>query len=255
MTSFQLTRLFLMKGMIVFLLAGMMSCKTQNLFSDKSVRSGAEKIDSAFIFNPNYQHKIRVDDKINISVWGQDEMSIGSVYGIYNSNEVYGKWLLVDADGNIEVPRIGTLKVTGMTVPQLKEFIRSSASEWIQKAIVDVKVMNKEITLLGEFRNPSVIHVDKDNNNLLEMVARAGGFEFYANIKKIKILRQDGPDVKIANIDLTASGNVAMNNIQLHPGDVIIAPSKKHKDFDKRISTIIPLASTATAAAILMGSF
>ncbi|MBK8346956.1 MAG: hypothetical protein IPL08_04785 [Saprospiraceae bacterium] len=35
--------------------------------------------------------------------------------------------------------------------------------------------------------------------------------------------------MKIANIDLTASGNVAMNNIRLHPGDVIIAPSKNIK--------------------------
>ena len=84
------------------------------------------------------------------------------------------------------------------------------------------------------------------------MLSKTGGFEFYANLKSIKILRQVGQDVKITNIDLTKSDDILNENILLHPGDVIIVPSKKNKEFDKRISTIIPFATTITAAAILM---
>ncbi len=239
----------------ITLLLGMSACKTNNLFTESDLLPVSSALDSVFRYDPFYQHVIRIDDKVNVSVWGQDEMSVGSVYGIYNSNEVYGKWLLVDADGQISLPRIGPIKVEGMTVPQLKDTIHHRATVWIQKPIVDVKIMNKEITLLGEFRNPSVIQVDKDRNPLLEMTARAGGFDFYADLKKITVLRQDGHHVRVANIDLTNANDIALRNIQLHPGDVVIAPSKKHKDFDKRISTIIPFASTATAAAILMGAF
>ena len=232
------------------------SCKTQNLFHDQpDKKQAAFVLDSVFLYKPDYQHIITTDNKVNISVWGQDELSIGSVYGIYNSNEVYGKWLLVDANGNIEIPKIGTMMVRGMTIPALKDSIKSVISQWIVNPIVDVKVMNKEITLLGEFRNPAVIHVDKDNNSLLELVAKAGGFEYYANLKSIKVLRQDGQKVKIANIDLTLASDEGTRNIQLRPGDIIIAPSKKNKEFDKRISTIIPTATSATSAAILIGAF
>ena len=232
------------------------SCKTQNLFHFSPEKENEEiKLDSIFRYRADYQHIIEIDNKVNISVWGQDELSIGSVYGIYNSNEVYGKWLMVDANGNIEIPKIGTMMVKGMTIPMLKDSIKSLISQWIANPIVDVKVMNKEITLLGEFRNPAVIHVDKDNNSLLELVAKAGGFEYYANLKSIKLLRQDGPKVKIANIDLTIASDEGARNIQLRPGDIIIAPSKKNKEFDKRISTIIPIATSATSAAILIGAF
>ena len=232
------------------------SCKTQNLFHFSPEKENEEiKLDSIFRYRADYQHIIEIDNKVNISVWGQDELSIGSVYGIYNSNEVYGKWLMVDANGNIEIPKIGTMMVKGMTLPMLKDSIKSLISQWIADPIVDVKVMNKEITLLGEFRNPAVIHVDKDNNSLLELVAKAGGFEYYANLKSIKVLRQDGPKVKIANIDLTIASDEGARNIQLRPGDIIIAPSKKNKEFDKRISTIIPIATSATSAAILIGAF
>ena len=232
------------------------SCKTQNLFHFSPEKENEEiKLDSIFRYRADYQHIIEIDNKVNISVWGQDELSIGSVYGIYNSNEVYGKWLMVDANGNIEIPKIGTMMVKGMTLPMLKDSIKNLISQWIANPIVDVKVMNKEITLLGEFRNPAVIHVDKDNNSLLELVAKAGGFEYYANLKRIKVLRQDGLKVKIANIDLTIASDEGARNIQLRPGDIIIAPSKKNKEFDKRISTIIPIATSATSAAILIGAF
>jgi polysaccharide export outer membrane protein len=121
--------------------------------------------------------------------------------------------------------------------------------------VVDVKVLNKEITILGEVRNPNTIQVDKDHNNLLELISKTGGFDFYANLKCIKILRQEGKDVRVTNINLTNVTDLLNQNILLHPGDIVIVPSKKYKEFDKRVSTIIPFTTTVSAAAILMKLF
>lgn len=236
----------LLKSLAIILLFA--SCKTHNLLEKKI--GPLDK--AAFAYDDSYQYKIRKDDKISLSVWGEDNLSVGSVYGIYNSNEVYGKWLLVDANGNIEVPRIGTKNVLDKTIPQLKEELKNEFKKWLVTPVIDVKVLNKEITILGEVRNPNTFQVDKDKNYLLEMISKTGGFEFYANIKSIKILRQEGQDVKITNIDLTKSDDILNTNVLLHPGDVVIVPSKKNKEFDKRVSTIIPFATTITAAAILM---
>lgn len=245
-------RLFL----ILLVFSALASCKTANLLMEPgSPKTSVAQLDSTFFFNPTYQYRIRKDDKISISVWGQDELSVGSVYGIYNSNEVYGKWLLVDAEGHIEAPKIGAIHVQGLTLPQLKDTLKTRFSKWVVNPIIDVKVLNKEITILGEVRNPQVIQVDKDRNSLLELISKSGGFDFYANLRYVKVLRQEGEHVRVANINLTKSGDYLQKNIQLHPGDVVIVPSKKHKDFDKRISTIVPFTTTVTAAAILLGAF
>jgi len=239
----------ILKTLVVILL--FTSCRTYNLIENKT-----GPMDKAvFSYDINYQYKIRKDDKISLSVWGEDNLSVGSVYGIYNSNEVYGKWLLVDANGNIEIPKIGTKNVVGKTIPELKEEIKKELSKWLVTPVVDLKVLNKEITILGEVRNPNTIQVDKDKNNLFEIISKTGGFEFYANLKSIKILRQEGENVKITNIDLTKSEDILNTNILLHPGDIVIVPSKKNKEFDKRISTIIPFTTTVSAAAIIMGLF
>jgi len=232
------------------------SCTSTNVFmhgnrADTSVAA----LDSIFYDNPNYQYHIRTDDKINISVWQQDELSVGSVYGIYNSNEVYGKWLLVDAGGNIEVPRLGTMHVQNMTIITLKDSLQTLFGEWLVNPIVDVKVMNKEITILGEVRNPQVVTIDTEQTRLLNIIAQANGFEFYADKKHIKVLRQVGEHVYIANIDLSENDHHTRRNITLYPGDVVLVPSRNSKRFDRQITNIIPFASTATAIAILLNSF
>jgi len=212
-------------------------------------------LDSVFSYDATYQYHIRKNDKISISVWGEDDLSVGSSYGIYDSNEVYGKWLMVDANGNIEVPKIGTFCVLDMTIIELKEVLKKSLGKWLVNPVVDIKVLNKEITILGEVRNPQVVKIDKDNNSLLEMIAHCNGFEFYANLKYVKIIRQEGEHVRIANIDLSKSGDYISKNIMLRSGDIVIVPAKNYKEFDRRISIIIPFTSTVTAAAILFGLF
>ncbi|HAY3552819.1 polysaccharide export protein [Elizabethkingia meningoseptica] len=235
--------------LLSFFLFLLTSCKTYNVLEEEQITRNMQD----FKYDPNYEYRIRKDDKITLSVWGQDDLSVGSVYGIYNSNEVYGKWLLVDKYGNIEIPRLGTTPVVGKTIPELKDDIKTKLKKWLVNPIVDVKVLNKEITVMGEVRTPSVIQVDKDQNTLLELVSKAGGFEMYANLKLVKILRQEGENVRVTSIDLTKMKDVPNQNIVLHPGDYVIVPSKKSKDFDKRISTIIPFATVTSAAAILIG--
>lgn len=233
------------------------SCKTTNILMEPKAKQKTTVtiLDSTFYYNPNYQYHIRKEDKISVSVWGEDDLSVGSSYGIYNSNEVYGKWLMVDFDGNIELPKLGTVNVLGLTIIELKTMLKQKHSKWLVNPVVDIKILNKEITVLGEVRNPQVIKIDKEQCSLFDVITRCNGFADYANKKYIKVLRQDGQDVIVANIDISKSGNYLRKNIQLHPGDVVVVPSVKYKVFDKRISIIIPFSTTVTAASILLGLF
>lgn len=241
--------------LFVMVLMALTSCKTTNLFIEPNVKNSISALDSIFWSNSDYQYHIRKDDKITISVWGQDDISVGSTYGIYNSNEVYGKWLMVDAKGNVEIPKIGTFHVEKMTIIQLKDTLKTIYAEWIKTPVIDVKVLNREITVLGEVRDPQVINIDKENNTLMEMIARCKGLEFYANPKYVKVLRQVGEHVYVANIDLSKGSHLLKRNINLYPGDVVVVPSKKYKEFDKRVSTIIPFTTALTSAAIFRGAF
>lgn len=247
-----------MKPLLTLLLLTVLffvSCRTSNILAGEPKSEQNAILDSVFYSPHPHPYHIRKDDKITISIWGQDNLSVGSTYGIYNSNEVYGKWLMVDASGNIEIPKIGRLRVENMTIIQLKDSLRILFGEWVKTPIIDIKILNRSIMVLGEVRDPQTISVDKERTSLLEALAICKGVDFYANLKSIKVFRQVGENVHVASIDLSKSGDYRLKNITLYPGDVVIVPSKKYKAFDKRIATIIPFTTTLSAAAILLGLF
>jgi len=240
----------------VLVILSLASCKTQNLFTSENAPPLQQDADSSFYKTTlNYEYVIRKDDKINISVWDNDDVSVGSVYGIYNSNEVYGKWLMVDARGKINVPKIGSLYVLGATVPQVEDTLRSLFAQWIKRPIVDVKILNKEVIVMGEMKAPGKFIIEKDNNSLMEILAKAGDFDFYANKKKIQVIRVENSQVKQIVIDLTRMDNYFARNIRIIPGDIVYVPAKRGKDFDKRISAAIAVASVITAGVVIYKTF
>jgi polysaccharide biosynthesis/export protein len=248
-------------------LASLFSCKTQNLFQEEpaSTRVSAKQQDAAkkaaadsiFLAGAaTYQYTIRTDDKISISIWNNDDISVGSVYGIYNSAEGYGKWLMVDAEGEIAMPQIGSLKVRGLTIPAMRVLVTDILSRTVKSPIVDIKVLNKEVTVLGEVKIPGKIHLEKDRNTLVEILGQAGDFDLYGNKRKVQVLRTVNDTIRTMVLDLTHSENLAANNILIHPGDIVYVPAKQRKQWDKTASsTIVPAASAITAILLIFKTF
>jgi len=242
--------------LISCLLMGLLSsCTTQNLVTkaNNDKRNTKEEL-TAFSYNPAYEYTLQKGDKINLSVWDNDDMSVGSTYGIYNSNEVYGKWLMLDATGNVTVPKLGEVNLLGLTIPQTKEKLRNGFKQWIVAPIIEVKVLNKEVNILGELKAPGKYLLEKDNNTLLDVVAKAGDFDFYANKKEVQIVRMIDDKPVTLVVDLTKMDDYMAANVQIHPGDMIYVPSRKGKHWDRRAgSTIVPLTSVISTAVLVFG--
>ena len=147
--------------MCCLLLGLLASCKTNNLFKTES-HAGVKTDSSFFQVTDAYQYRIRQNDKMNISIWNNDDISVGSIFGIYNSSEGYGKWLMVDANGKIPIPQVGDIKVEGLTVLEAKALLEQTLSKTIVHPVIDIKILNKEVTMLGEVKNPGKIQLEKD---------------------------------------------------------------------------------------------
>jgi polysaccharide export outer membrane protein len=243
------------KFLMPLLLLSLLSCKTQNLFEITPSKTAVT--DSFFRKDlDSYEYRIRIDDKLNIGIWNNDDISVGSVYGIYNSGEGYGKWLLVDSHGEIAVPRIGNLKVKGLTVPEMRTLLIDSLSRTVKSPVVDIKVLNKDVTVLGEVKIPGKIHLEKEKNTLVDILGLAGDFDLYGNKAKVQVLRTVNDTVRTITLDLTHADALTANNILIHPGDIVYVPAKKRKQWDKTASsTIVPAASAITAILLILKTF
>ena len=223
------------------------ACRTQNL-SFVPVSTSADSL--VFSKVSESLHILKPDDKLSLSIHGHDDLSIGSLYGIYNSNEVYGKWILIDYDGMATLPRLGEVELAGLTVSQAEDTLKALYAKAIINPIVKVKVLNRQIQVLGEVKAPGVQNLEKEHNTLAETIARAGDFDFYANKRRVHVVRLVNDTLKAMTINLTRKDQSHYATMALKSGDLVYVPAKKGKDWDKRSGSIITVSGFITAIAI-----
>ncbi|NJB82458.1 polysaccharide biosynthesis/export family protein [Wenyingzhuangia aestuarii] len=217
------------------------SCKTVNLFEGQETAQNFEYL------TPDSEHILKPDDKISVSVWNHDDLSIGSSFSIYNTNESFGKWVLIKKDSTATIPYIGKRKIAGLTIKQAEKQVERILSKNIQDPIVEIKVLNREITILGEVKSPGNYLLEKERFTLVEAIGKAEGINFYGNVKRIKVIRNNNTLI----VNLNKVNQLSQKNIYLQAGDIVYIPSKKGKQTDLKAPSIIPFASLITAFGII----
>ena len=230
---------------------GLLSSCTQNLFVSKQPLPPAKTLD----MGPDYQYRLRKDDKLTISVWDHEELSVGSIYGHYSVNEAEGKWAMVNAMGNLDVPKVGNYHVEGLTVPEAEELLEKVLSKSIVNPQLSLKVLNMETTVIGEVNLPGKQHLEKERNTLIEVLGKAGDFGAYADKRHVKVLRQATATTQTTEIDLTQLSSFERNNLIIVPGDVVYVPAKNGKLFDRKAPSVLGIASIVSTTFLFIRLF
>ena len=222
------------------------SCTNPNLFQlEKQVD---DKEDSFEHLSKSYTPILSPDDKITISVWDHDDMSVGSIFSIYNTNESFGKWLMIEKDSTVTIPQIGSLKLGGLSIDDAEDSIRDKLKETIINPLVELKVLNSEITILGEAVKPGKYILEKDINTLVEMLGSCEGMTSFAKKTHIQIIRNNIS----YRVDLTKMNQFQLSNIIVKSKDIIYIPAVKMKRLHERAPTLIPFATLLTSVGVLI---
>jgi polysaccharide export outer membrane protein len=136
--------------------------------------------------------------------------------------------VVIPPDGIISYPLINDIDASGMTVTKLRNSLAERLSEYIPD--VEVTVMIKEINslkayVIGKVNNPGEFNISM-NTSVMQILAMAKGFNPFASVEKIQILRQKKKIVvKIPfNYKQVERGENLSQIIILQRGDVVIVP-------------------------------
>ncbi len=220
----------------------MMSCSSNQIFrtSQKGDLANLITADTAL------HQPIKSDDKISVSVWDNNDLSFGSVFNIYNSNESFGKWILVDADGYVVMPKLGRVLIKGLTCPEAADMLAKLYGKFLLNPIVVVKVLNKEISILGDVVRPGTYTLDQEVYTITEIIAKAQGLDQFANPKKIQLIRNDTN----YRVNLAQLSSDKAYRIVVQPDDIIYVPSKWVKPLAENSPILIPFATVLTSVAV-----
>jgi len=235
--------------LVCFVLANT-SCTQYNL-----LRNGEPVNNEAYEMGVFYQSSVtlfKIGDKLSISVWDHEELSIGSIYSINDVNEASGKWVIVNSNGEVKLPKIGAYKILGQSKEEAEAGISQLLAEDLVNPVVDIKIHNRGVTVLGEVGAPGVVDLGFEDLRLFEVLGKAGGFTGDANSKKVKLLRIINNVEHELTIDLTDKTDFRTKNIIVKDDDMIYVPHRRAKEARKIATTAAPIVGIVTSVAILV---
>lgn len=153
-------------------------------------------------------YRIGAGDALYITVWEHPELTAPAG----PQQQIYANGRLVRPDGTLFYPYVGELKAAGMTLEQLRAYIATRLSKYIEKPQVDVSVIeynSQKVWLNGAFLKPGTqsitvtpltlaqalgdAHVDPTNANLSDLVLRRDGTDYRLDLDALR-RSMHGPD-------------------------------------------------------------
>jgi polysaccharide export outer membrane protein len=214
------------------------SCSTQQqqlLFKEPTANPDSTNVNLANSGNGTSDYKIRSQDILQIRnlqniKYIVDEAPATTTSSNNNSSiTTQGQTYQVEDNGTVALPVIGRVPVAGLTRAEAAKHIEDLYRKDVLKdPIIDLKIINLKVTLLGEIHTQGNFPLVKDKTNLIEMIGEAGGLTERANEKNIKIIRGDPKNPQITDVDLSKTGTLADPRLILQNNDIIyIAQNKR----------------------------
>ncbi len=195
--------------------------------------------DSVFLFQMNKaeQYRVQASDNLYISIKSLSEKANQIFNQESNSAQltsdasIYLNSYTVSRDGNVNFPVIGNVYVQDMTVEEITAKLQSLISEYLKETIVIVKLVNYNLTILGEVQRPGEYKVYQDKITIFEGIAMAGDFTDFANRKLVALIRQTEKGSEVHYLDLNSASILSSPYFYLKPNDVVYAAPLKVKQW------------------------
>lgn len=164
-------------------------------------------------------YKIGVDDRVQVSVWRNPELSVT---------------VPVRPDGMISVPLIGDVQAGGKTTSELSAAVKAKLSLYIRDPSVTIIVTElhsheylSRVRVTGAVRTARSTQY-RQGMTVVDAVLDAGGLNEFAAPNRAKLYRTTEGKTKVYSIKL---GDILNNgkletNMKLFPGDVISIPER-----------------------------
>jgi polysaccharide biosynthesis/export protein len=162
---------------------------------------------------------------------------------------------LVDENGNIEYPRLGTIHSEGLTKTQLADIIKTkltSPVELLKSPSVIIRFLNFKVTILGEVGRPGPIAIPTGHVTVLEAIGLAGDIPLTGKKNTVRVLREIDGKREIGYVDLTSKKIFDSPYYNLLQNDVVMVEVTKAKVRQsdqatlQRITTVLGIVTSLT---------
>ena len=171
---------------------------------------------------------------------------------VSSSSSMNTQGYLVDNNGEIEFPILGTLPIEGKTLNDVKNMIKKRLvdEKLINNPMIKIELLNLKINMMGEVNKVGVLNVTDPRITLLEAISRSGGLTVNAAANRITVIREENGVRRIVINDIQSKEIFNSPTFYLQQNDIVYIepkdaqPTPKVQNNWRYISTGIGLVAT-----------
>ena len=211
-------------------------------------------------FNKIHEARICTGDMLSITVTGLDPLAVAPFnlplvsYATPGSEQLYSaptlQSYLVDINGNINFPVIGTLKLAGLSKSQAIKYINDQLAPYLKNAIVTIQFMNYKVTVLGEVLRPGQYAISNERVTVLDALGLAGDMTIYGKRNNVLITRENNGKLEFVRLDLNTDDVFRSPYYYLQQNDVIYVEPNSVKSVASQ-NTSLYLSALSTFATLI----
>jgi polysaccharide export outer membrane protein len=151
---------------------------------------------------------------------------------------------LVNQNGDILFPVLGTIHVLGLTKFQLSTILTQKILE--KKLLIDpiitIRYLNFKVSVMGEVTHPGVFTTPIEKLSILEALSFAGDITIYGEKNNVLLIRENDKGEKIVkHLDLTNPSILSSPYYYLKSNDVLIIATNGGRIAKEKNSQTIPI--------------
>ena len=158
--------------------------------------------------------RLGIDDTFQVRIYGEPDLS-----GEYR----------VSADGTIDFPLAGRLRVQGLRVGDLQqEIVTRLKGRYLLNPQVTVMVLawnSRKVSVLGQVSKPGPVPYFP-NMTIVDAIASAGGFTSIAAKNSVNLRREVSGKVETRTFPVADISEGRSPNISVLPGDVLVVDER-----------------------------
>lgn len=165
---------------------------------------------------------------------------------------------LVDNQGNIEFPIIGSVHLGGLTKTEAESLIKAKIQPYMnenENPIVTVRMSSYKVSVIGEVNRPGSFTVSKEKISILEALSLAGDLTIYGVRSNVQLIREDSSGQKsIYFLNLNDANIINSPYYYLQQNDIVYVTPNKVKAQNSSVGSMTTLWFSATSILISLTS-
>lgn len=238
------------RGLVCLALVGgsLAGCSTPKPFGGAP---SLQTVNSGVLPAPTRQDFVASDQPAFIGP--SDELTL-SVFGIEGLEKID---VQVDGGGNITFPLIGVVEVSGRTIAEIQQEVRSRLqAKYVRDPQVTVnlkKAADRVVTVEGQVSKSGSYPI-LGRTTLLKAVANAGSPAEFARLHEVVVFREVAGQRYAALYNLAAIRRGAYADPELFANDLVVVDESRARRLFKDLIQIVPLLTAPLVIALQNGS-